>query len=87
MEKETSNPLTPYGGNAPNRISVNEAVFYTHCVVCGTLFKNEDYLSSVGHPFCILLHKHCYPFFDYGKGWPHPLPLQYYKNKSCGIFK
>lgn len=71
----------------PSRISVNETVYYPHCVVCGSLFKTEDYLSSVGPPFCILVHKQCYPFFDYSKGWPHPLPLQYYKNKSCGIFK
>lgn len=60
-------------------VNMNEIILTRHCYHCKEEFKVDDFLIGIGHPYYILLHKHCAPFFQYSKGWPHPKSFEFYK--------
>jgi hypothetical protein len=68
-------------------VNIQESVYYTHCIGCNQAFKNDEVVVSVSQPFCCLLHKGCYPFYDFARGWPHKMPMQYYQHASSSLSK
>lgn len=55
-------------------------IILTHqCKNCKEFFAYNELLYAVGHPYYILLHKKCLPFFNYSEGWPHDKSKEYYK--------
>lgn len=52
-------------------------VFKSTCMHCQKQFLDESLIVSVGHPYEMLIHYECAPFFNY-RGWPHSKSRQYY---------
>ncbi len=55
------------------------------CVVCKEPFQENEILVCLGKPYHCAVHHRCYYQFPLSGGWPHPFPLERYKDYTVYI--
>jgi hypothetical protein len=57
-------------------------VFTSNCQHCKQTLDQHVAVWAFGHPYYMLIHKQCAPFFKFSEGYPHKEPFEYYLQKS-----
>lgn len=59
-------------------IEYRQVVYTGNCAHCGQPLIHDTVVGALGSNHMCLIHNKCCPFFDFEKGWPHSMPLQFY---------
>jgi hypothetical protein len=63
-------------------VQMVKVIHTPNCLVCKCPLQEDQPLLAFGLPYMITLHENCAPFFPFSKGWPHPMPLDFYSSES-----
>jgi hypothetical protein len=76
-----SNSVTPILDKY-HSFKLSRGIWTGQCAHCKQAFTENTIVCAVDHPFFMVLHEACLPFYNYEGGYPHPYPLSYYSQNA-----